>query len=368
MHARDTKARRLRPSAPRVGDLVDGSRAHSRLDESDCPRVTMNTTDGFRVSVVIPCRNAGPWVGRALESAARQSLAPYEIVVIDDDSADDSVAEIARSGVPVTLLHVAAHNAAAARNAGITAATGDWIAFLDADDVWYPNHLARACELLSTTGDVAFMSNHDWIDLAGAVVPIPETLRCKLSAPRSRMSVDDFYLVQRDGLHFGHSTVVYRRDRVVELGMFDVTQVRRHDLDLWLRMIASGTWAYDTINGAGYREATPHSISTNELECDYYDLRALVKNIDVVKTPLHRESLARQARRAMGIAFADAPADHYARIRELAWPYLSWPYRLYYRLGAICPPLFRGLIRAKRTGMSAWGQTRRRLAAGWRTA
>lgn len=302
----------------------------------------------LRVSAIIPCHNAGRWIAAALRSVAAQTHAPLEVIVIDDDSTDDSVARIRQSGVPVRLIHLNARNAAASRNAGIEAATGDWIALLDADDVWYPNHLARAQELLNRADDVAFMSNHDWLDLDGRVTPIPESLQCKLQEPRSRMSAEDFYLIQQQGLHFGHSTVLYRLDRVLALGGFDVAQVRRHDLDLWLRMIASGTWTYDTVKGAGYREGTPGSISTNELECDYYELRALAKNLDVVNTPLHRQYLARAARRAMGIAFVAADAEHYARLRPLAWPHLEWQYRAYYRFSAMFPSLSRSLIRAKR--------------------
>src|SRR5437660_9457805 len=102
----------------------------------------------LRVSVIMPCHNAGPWIGDALRSVAAQSLPAHEILVIDDRSSDDSVAQIERSGVPVKLLRSDAGNAAATRNVGIEAATGDWLALLDADDVWYPNHLARAAELL----------------------------------------------------------------------------------------------------------------------------------------------------------------------------------------------------------------------------
>ena len=183
------------------------------------------------------------------------------------------------------LLQVNAHNAAVARNAGIEAATGDWIALLDADDVWYPNHLARAAELLSKTNDVAFMSNHDWIGLQGELLPLPEEFRCKLTAPRSGMDVEQFFQLTESGFHFGHSTVLYRLDRVRAVGMFDPSQRRRHDSDLWIRMIADQTWTYDTVKSVGYRENTPGSVSKAEAECDYFYLRALVKNLDRVHSP-----------------------------------------------------------------------------------
>jgi glycosyltransferase involved in cell wall biosynthesis len=302
----------------------------------------------MRISVIIPCHNSGPWIAHTLRSVAQQTHPPHEIIVIDDASTDDSVARIEESGVPVKLLHVNVRNAAAARNAGIEEATGNWIALLDADDVWYPNHLARAVELLKKSNDVAFMSNHDWIGLQNEFLPMPEGFRCRLMTPCSGMDVDRYFQLLEAGFHFGHSTVLYRLDRVRDVGMFDSSQRRRHDMDLWIRMIANGTWAYDTVSSVGYRENTPGSLSKAEAECDYYYLRALVKNVESVRSPFYRQHLARQARRAMGIAFVDGPAEHYALIRDLAWRHLPATYRSLYRCAAVWPNVTRRLMKAKR--------------------
>jgi glycosyltransferase involved in cell wall biosynthesis len=302
----------------------------------------------MRISVITPCHNAGRWIAQALGSVAAQTYPAHEVIVVDDASSDHSVAEINRSGVPVTLLHVDVRNAAAARNAGIEAASGDWIALLDADDIWYPNHLARAAELLCGGRDVAFMSSHDWIGLDGELLDVPDAFRCKLTAPRQGLNVEQFLALQEDGFHFGHSTVLYRLDRVRSVGMFDPAQRRRHDSDLWIRMIADQTWTYDSVYSAGYRENTPDSISKFEMECDYFYLRALVKNIDRVPCDAYREHLARQSRRAIGRAFVDAPAEHYTRVRGLAWPHLSPKFRLFYRCASLWPSLARELMTAKR--------------------
>jgi glycosyltransferase involved in cell wall biosynthesis len=302
----------------------------------------------MRISVIIPCRNAGRWIGQTLRSVAAQTYPAYEVIVIDDASTDDSIVEVGRSGVPVTLLHVAARNAAKARNAGIEAASGDWIALLDADDVWYPSHLARAAELLSDSDDVALMSYHDWIGMEGELLDIPEAFRCKLAEPRQGLDVEQFFELQEEGFHFGHSTVLYRLDRARSVGMFDPSQLRRHDSDLWIRMIVDRTWTYDTVKSVGYRENTPGSISKSELECDYFYLRALVKNRDRVRCEAFRRHLARESRRAMGRAFVDAPAAHYARVRELAWHHLPPAYRLFYECAGVWPRLARTAIRAKR--------------------
>src|SRR4029077_14062477 len=157
------------------------------------------------------------WIGTTLQSVSAQTRQADEIIVIDDGSTDRSIFEIEKANGRAKLLRVNFRNAAAARNKGIEAANGDWIALLDADDVWYPNHLARAADLLRPTTDAAFMSNHDWIDLNGRVIPIPEAHRCKLAAPQTGMSIDDYYQLNETGFHFGHSTVLYRRDRVIEV-------------------------------------------------------------------------------------------------------------------------------------------------------
>jgi glycosyltransferase involved in cell wall biosynthesis len=302
----------------------------------------------MRISVIMPCHNAGPWIAATLRSVGQQVYPAHEIIVIDDDSTDESLDQIGNAGVPVRVLQVRAHNAAAARNAGIEVATGDWIALLDADDLWYPNHLSRAVELLVKSNDVAFMSNHDWMNVRGDMVPFTEEFRCKLTTWRSGMNAEDFFKICQDGFHFCHSTVLYRLDRVRAVGMFDPNQRRRHDSDLWIRMIAGQTWTYDVVKSASYRIDTPGSLSSVEAECDFFYLRALVKNIDSVQGPIFREHLAREARRAMGIAFVNGPDDYYASIRDLACSHLPSRYWLFYRCASVWPSLARALLRTKR--------------------
>src|SRR5262249_336142 len=158
--------------------------------------------------------------------------------------------------------------------------------------------------------------------------------------------------LSENGFHFGHSTVLYRLDRVRAVGTFDPSQRRRHDSDLWIRMIADQTWTYDTVKSVGYRENTPGSLSKVDTECDYFYLRALVKNCDRVPSPLYQKHLTRQARRAMGIAFIDGPSEHYARIREMSWPYLPPMYKFFYGCAKVWPCPIRGLIKVKRRIMT----------------
>ena len=96
-----------------------------------------------RVSVIIPAYRAATTIRRAIESVLQQTQTAAEIIVVDDGSPDELASVVERSyGTQVTLLRKANGGAASARNAGIDRSTGDYVAFLDADDYWEADKLA----------------------------------------------------------------------------------------------------------------------------------------------------------------------------------------------------------------------------------
>jgi len=101
---------------------------------------------GRRVSVVVPCYNAAPFLRETLDSALSQSQAPQEVIVVDDGSTDESATIAESYGPPVRVIRQENQGESVARNRGIEAAKGDWIAFLDADDLWAPTKLERQME------------------------------------------------------------------------------------------------------------------------------------------------------------------------------------------------------------------------------
>jgi succinoglycan biosynthesis protein ExoO len=106
-------------------------------------------------SVIIPAYNVSGIIGRAVRSAATQTLPPLEILVIDDCSTDNTVEVVkalARDIPSIRLLSTPANSGpSAARNVGLRAAQGDWIALLDSDDAWKPGRLKRLSEVASAT-------------------------------------------------------------------------------------------------------------------------------------------------------------------------------------------------------------------------
>jgi glycosyltransferase involved in cell wall biosynthesis len=303
----------------------------------------------MRISVVIPCFNAEPWIEIALRSVATQTVAAHEIIVVDDGSSDASLTKIKESGVPLRLIQTNRANGAGARNAGIAVATGDWIALLDADDVWYPRHLERAAGLLRGSTDVAYMASHDWVDLEGAVIPIPDCFVAQIEEPLTGASAARFLQLMNEPFHFGHSTVLYRADRLRAVGAFDTEQRRRHDLDLWLRMIHGHTWTYDPERTVGYREATPGSISKAIVNAEYFHLRSLLKNsARFAGEPHFERQITGSARRLMGLAFVDGEGSEFASASQLAWPYLSKRMQAWYRWAPRVAPLARRAMQWRR--------------------
>lgn len=115
-----------------------------------------------RISVVIPCYNAASYVAEAIRSVLQQTeqCAVHEVVIVDDGSTDNS-ADVARA-VPseVTVRIIVQQNSgiSEARNAGIRASSGDWLAFLDADDIWPSDSLYSRAALLQRRSDLSAVS------------------------------------------------------------------------------------------------------------------------------------------------------------------------------------------------------------------
>ena len=114
----------------------------------------------MRVSVLLACWNAERYVGDAVRSILDQQPAPAEIIAVDDGSTDGSAAILGSFAPPVTLLTQPNRGVAAALNLAAAHATGDAIAFLDADDLWLPGKLAVQCSALSAEPDLDGVFGH----------------------------------------------------------------------------------------------------------------------------------------------------------------------------------------------------------------
>ncbi len=210
-----------------------------------------------RVSVVIPAYRAAAFVGRAVDSVLAQRPPPAEVIVVDDASPDDIHAALAHHVCAgrVRLLRLS-HNqgVAVARNAGIRAAGGDVIAFLDADDVWLPGHLSQALAVLGAHLDVdVVLQDFDIVDLHtqqhhGSWFALRhealDRLRTTALDPLTRRVEGGFVGALMSGC-FVHMQATVVRRAVFDRAMFDERLRCSEDVDWALRSVhlAGATWA-----------------------------------------------------------------------------------------------------------------------------
>jgi glycosyltransferase involved in cell wall biosynthesis len=188
----------------------------------------------LEVSVVIPTRDRWPVLSTsALPSALGQQSVEHEVIVVDDGSIDETQMELAK--VEATRLKVIRHGSpsgvAQARNAGIAAAAGEWIAFLDDDDLWAPHKLRRQLDVAKAAGASFAYCGAAWLDedkcfIEALSPPAPDGL--------------DLRLLRWNELWAGCSSVVARADVVRRLGGFDERLFQLADWDLWIRLAFDG--------------------------------------------------------------------------------------------------------------------------------
>jgi glycosyltransferase involved in cell wall biosynthesis len=179
------------------------------------------------VSVVIPTYNRAPLLGRALASVAAQTFRDHEIVVVDDGSTDDTHAVVRGLAAPVRLLVQANAGVSAARNRGVAEARGEWIAFLDSDDCWLPEKLARQVAFVAADPTVVACQTEElWIRNGVRVNP----------ARHHRKPSGDIFPASLALCLVSPSAVMLRRETLRALGGFDEGLPACEDYDLWLRL------------------------------------------------------------------------------------------------------------------------------------
>lgn len=137
-----------------------------------------------KVSVIVPVYNGAATIGRALDSVFAQTFADFEVVVTDDGSTDDTPAVLAGYGRRIRVVTQPNRGLPAARNAAIGASSGEYIAFIDDDDEWMPEKLARSAAVLDQDPNcVLVYTGALKVDLAGRPMPNQDSQTWGLDSP-----------------------------------------------------------------------------------------------------------------------------------------------------------------------------------------
>ena len=284
------------------------------------------------ISVIMPARNSGTTVARAVRSALQQSPRPPLEVIVSDDASQDDTAERAAAAGAWVIRHDEHVGVSAGRNAAIRVASGEWIATLDADDVWLPNHLETVwrrlgAEVLVSTSALACGPN----PAEDRIFGVPRTLR--LRTPRQLLVPNNPIVL---------SAALFRRDLAIAAGLFPAGIARSEDLDLWIRILERGP-------GLALADVTVlYAIHDAQASTDRDAMR--VATLELAQTYREREWWSRAFERTMaggaawdelrtGIRCRDLP-----RVVMSAWRLAASPRRM---LGAVALLRARALLRRR---------------------
>lgn len=184
------------------------------------------------VSVIIPTYNFAKYVCEAVDSVLKQTYKNFELILVDDGSTDNTLERLKQYGNRISYLYQENKGLASARNKGIKASCGIYIAFLDADDIWLPKKIERQIEILekdqtvSIVGCGCYFVDDDGI-IIGKKFGNTETSR--------NILLQD--LMIRNVMTGSGSGVIVKKDCFDKVGFFDESLKSTEDRDMWARII-----------------------------------------------------------------------------------------------------------------------------------
>ena len=181
-------------------------------------------------SVVVPTYNHAQFLGKALESVLTQDCQDFEIVVVDDGSTDATPQVLASFADKIRIVHQENQGPGAARNLGVKNSTGEYIAFLDSDDFWFPWTLATYAQIIKEKNRPTLIAGtlvyfHQETEVNGLVLK-----------PLALENFPDYLAASRRGLYCGTNRMVVRRAAIIEAGGFAKGKFNGEDHDLVMRL------------------------------------------------------------------------------------------------------------------------------------
>lgn len=213
----------------------------------------------FLVSVVIPAYNAEQHIKRAIDSVLNQTRPAHEIIVVDDGSVDKTPILLTEYGDKIITIRQANAGASIARNTGIKRASGNWIAFLDADDEWLPSLIEMQVEKLLENPHVVWSYSNYW-----SIQHDSDHKRIAFSPPPPlKNNVIQDYLTVHSKYNIRTSACIIKKSVLCDSGLFMPEQKWVQDTDLFLRIAYKHPQiVYIDTPLANYYSETPQSLTS----------------------------------------------------------------------------------------------------------
>jgi glycosyltransferase involved in cell wall biosynthesis len=244
-----------------------------------------------RASLIIPTFNHARFLGAAIDSALAQTLGAVDVIVVDDGSTDDTPAVLARYAGRVRILRQPNRGLSSARNAGLAAARGTFVAFLDADDVMAPTKLAAQLEVLERSPAIGWT----YCDVLMETVATGATAKASERFGYAARALDGWLFPELiHGNFIPAIAPLVRRTALETAGGFDERLTALEDWDMWLRLSLIAEARYTPAVLVTYR-IRPGGMSEDRARMDKSRFQVLDK---INRTrPVALESLGNVGRR-----------------------------------------------------------------------
>lgn len=219
----------------------------------------MNQLEGL-VSIIVPVYNAGIYIEETINSVCAQTYTEWELILVDDQSKDNTLAVVkscldAKGDERIRLIEKKTNEgAAAARNTGIDAAKGRFIAFLDADDLWMPDKLEKELAFMQEKQAAFVFTAYEFGNEnalgTGKVVHVPEELTYRKALSRTVIFT---------------TTVLFDSEKTGR-DLIKMPMVKSEDTAAWWKILKSGITAYGLDEVLAVYRRPPSSLSSNKLE------------------------------------------------------------------------------------------------------
>lgn len=211
------------------------------------------------VSIVTPSFNSARYIEQTVKSVFAQTHQNWELIIVDDYSTDNSVEiikQLITMSSKVKLIQFSSNKGAAeARNAAINNASGEFIAFLDSDDIWHPNKLERQLDFMERDIDFSFTA-YELIDEMGGLLG--------KQVDADQVGSFNYQDMLKKKATLGCSTVMLRRSGFSDISMPLLRTGQ--DYGLWLKLLKTGKQAYVLNKVMGQYRILPNSISRNKIK------------------------------------------------------------------------------------------------------
>jgi len=238
-----------------------------------------------RVSVIIPTYNRARFVTKAIDSVLAQTYTDYEIIVIDDGSSDNTREILGPYMDKIQYIYQENAGASAARNPGISAATGEWVAFLDSDDEWLPEKLSIQMAHVRERPDLcAHITDVTFITADGEQVGFFEIRNFPKRWDKEFVLARPLKYVLNYDVPCTPSFIA-KRSILFDAGLFDEHLRVSEDKDLFLRVALQGTWGGSSLKLVNcYRRDEPNVSLTRQFGGEKISkLKAIVYRLNKIK-------------------------------------------------------------------------------------